>query len=309
LLPIQVMRGLTAFVLALLIFAPQAMRGAPAPVQVQMRNVALHVDPTTIVNIANLRGELISTSNRPPVFDDRRSFKVRVDSGEIAVDSDALTQLLNRYLFSYKGSPLRDLKVTTDGGLLKIEGELRKGVPIPFSMTAEPSVLPDGTLRLHPTKVKTLGVPTKRLMEMFGLELKNLISLEKADGARIDGDDFLLDPAALLPPPRIEGHLQSVRVEGDRIIQRFGPGHLAALKPPDPSAPNYMYYAGGVLTFGKLTMTDTDMQLIDDNPGDPFDFSQDRYNDQLVAGYSKNTTKLGLKVYMPDFHRVAKPRG
>ena len=70
-----------------------------------------------------------------------------------------------------------------------------------------------------------------------------------------------------------------------------------------------MYYAGGVLTFGKLTMTDTDMQLIDDNPGDPFDFSQDRYNDQLVAGYSKNTTKLGLKVYMPDFHRVAKPRG
>jgi hypothetical protein len=56
-------------------------------------------------------------------------------------------------------------------------------------------------------------------------------------------------------------------------------------------------------------MTDTDIQLIDDNPNDPFDFSQDRYNDQLVAGYSKNTPRLGLKVYMPDYHRVAKPRG
>jgi hypothetical protein len=286
------------------------MRAAPAPVQVQMRNVALHVDASTVVRVVELRGELISTSpNRPPVFDDKRSFKVRVDSGEIAVDSDALTQLLNRYLFSYKGSPLRDLKVTTEGALLKIEGELRKGVPIPFSMTAEPSVLPDGMLRLHPTKVKTLGVPTKRLMELFGVELDNLISLKKATGARIDGDDFLLDPAALLPPPRIEGHLQAVRVDGDRIVQRFGPGRLPALKPPDPSAPNYMYYAGGVLKFGKLTMTGTDLQLIDDNPRDPFDFSQERYNDQLVAGYSKNTAALGLKVYMPDYHRVVKPRG
>ena len=286
------------------------MRAAPAPVQVQMRNVALHVDSTTVVRIVALRGELISTSaNRPPVFDDPRSFKVRVDSGEIAVDANGLTQLLNRYLFSYKGSPLRDLKVTTDGAQLKIEGELRKGVPIPFSMTAQPSVLPDGMLRLHPAKVKTLGVPTKRLMELFGVELDNLISLKKANGARIDGDDFVLDPAALLPPPRIEGHLQSVRVDGDRIVQRFGPGRLPALKPPDPQAANYMYYAGGVLKFGKLTMTDTDMQLIDDNPRDPFDFSQERYNDQLVAGYSKNTAALGLKVYMPDYHRVAKPRG
>ena len=92
-----------------------------------MRNVELHVDATTSSASCRLRGELISTSpTRPPVFDDRSSFKVRVDSGEIAVDAGALTQLLNRYLFSYKGSPLRDLKVTTADGLLKIEGELRK---------------------------------------------------------------------------------------------------------------------------------------------------------------------------------------
>ena len=52
-----------------------------------------------------------------------------------------------------------------------------------------------------------------------------------------------------------------------------------------------------------------DLQLIDDNRRDPFDFSQERYNDQLVAGYSKNTAALGLKFDMPDYHRVAKPRG
>ena len=273
-----------------------------------MRNIALHVDATTVINIVHLRGELISTSpTRPPVFDDRESFKVRVDSAEISLDAKALTQLMNRYTFAYKGSPLRDVEVTTEDRALKVSGELRKGVPVPFSLTAEPSVA-GGQLRLHPTKIKTLGIPTKRLMSLFGLELDNLITLREDRGARIDGDDLLLNPGALLPPPTIEGRLQSVSVEGDRIVQRYGPGRLPALKPPDPSAANYMYYSGGVLNFGKLTMTDTDMLLIDENPRDPFDFFQERYNDQLVAGYSKNTAALGLKVYMPDYHQVAAKR-
>jgi hypothetical protein len=41
-------------------------------VQVQMRNVALHVDDATILQIARLRGALVSTEKgRPPTFDDK----------------------------------------------------------------------------------------------------------------------------------------------------------------------------------------------------------------------------------------------
>lgn len=63
-----------------------------------------------------------------------------------------------------------------------------------------------------------------------------------------------------------------------------------------------MYYRGGTLRFGKLTMTDTDLLLVDADQTDPFDFSPERYNDQLVAGYSKNTRAHGLIVYMPDLN-------
>ncbi|PYQ03033.1 MAG: hypothetical protein DMF82_14290, partial [Acidobacteria bacterium] len=38
---------------------------------------------------------------------------------------------------------------------------------------------------------------------------------------------------------------------------------------------------------------------------DPFDFNLDRYNDQLVAGYSKNTPSRGLKTFMPDANDLA----
>ena len=61
------------------------------------------------------------------------------------------------------------------------------------------------------------------------------------------------------------------------------------------------YFSGSVIRFGKLTMTAADLQLIDLDERDPFDFHPAKYNDQLVAGYSKNTPAKGLKTYMPDF--------
>lgn len=44
------------------------------------------------------------------------------------------------------------------------------------------------------------------------------------------------------------------------------------------------------------------LELVDIDPTDPFDFSVDRWNDQLVAGYSKTTTARGLKAHMPDYN-------
>ena len=48
-------------------------------------------------------------------------------------------------------------------------------------------------------------------------------------------------------------------------------------------------------------MTAADLQLIDADERDPFDFYPARYSEQLVAGYSKNTPAKGLATYMPDF--------
>jgi hypothetical protein len=55
-------------------------------------------------------------------------------------------------------------------------------------------------------------------------------------------------------------------------------------------------------------MTETDLELVDDDPRDPFDFSVERWNDQLVAGYSKNTPQRGLKAHMPDYDDLQRSR-
>jgi hypothetical protein len=142
-------------------------------------------------------------------------------------------------------------------------------------------------------------------MKLFGLDMAKLINTRNTKGISVDDNDMILDPARMLPPPRMRGRITAVRVEGDEIVQIFG----NETRNPAVERPrsNYMAYRGGILRFGKLTMNDADMQLIDADPSDPFDFYPDHYNEQLVAGYSKTTPSGGLRVYMPDYDKISRP--
>ncbi|HEV7785686.1 MAG TPA: hypothetical protein VGQ28_10150, partial [Thermoanaerobaculia bacterium] len=78
------------------------------------------------------------------------------------------------------------------------------------------------------------------------------------------------------------------------------------LKPSLPKTRNYIYLSGGTLSFGKLTMPGADLQIIDADPKDPFDFFLSQYAKQLVAGYSRTLPNKGLVVYMPDSNKTGK---
>jgi hypothetical protein len=67
---------------------------------------------------------------------------------------------------------------------------------------------------------------------------------------------------------------------------------------------NYMSFQGGTIRFGKLTMRDADLVMIDTARDPWFYFFLAHYQQQLVAGYSKVTAKSGLVIYMPDFNRL-----
>ena len=131
--------------------------------------------------------------------------------------------------------------------------------------------------------------------------MDDLLKVEPSHGVWVDENDLILDPQLMLPPPRIRGKVTAVEVQGEMLVQTFGDGRLHPLSPRAIS-PNHIYWQGGDLKFGKLTMAATDLELVDMDPKDPFDFSARRWNDQLVAGYSKNTPGRGLKSHMPDFN-------
>jgi hypothetical protein len=169
------------------------------------------------------------------------------------------------------------------------------------------SVTPDGQIRIHTVKVKALHLPVKGLLDLLGLDTAKLIDTKKIAGIRADKDDLILDPEQILPAPHVRGQLKSVKVHGGALSLVFGKGEQGENVEMTASrcgSRNFEAFRGSTVRFGKLTMDETDLELIDADPSDPFAFSIDHYLDQLVAGYSKTTNQGGLCVYMPDFTKL-----
>ncbi len=275
-----------------------------------MRNVNLHVADGIVLGVRRLRGRMESRSGgKPPIFDDGRSYVLNVDEGELSIGMRSLERLLNAYVFAYEGAPLKDVHVQPTGdGRLEQKAKLHKGVTVPVSMKASVSTTDDGQLRLHVESMRAAGMPARGLLKLFGLELDDVVKLEKGHGVVVRDDDLVISIGQVLPPPEIRGRLSAVVVRGDELVQTFGTTRAPELTKPDPKAPNYVYFHGGDIRFGKLTMSDADLQLIDADPRDAFDFFPAHYKAQLVAGYSKNTPSGGLKTYMPDFNDLSPQR-
>ncbi len=271
------------------------------PVATRMRNTVFHLGHGIELRVEDLSGHLISKTSGPPLFDDVKSYIVDVQHARVAMTAESLTNLMNNYVFASPDAPFKNLRIGIEGGELTQSGTLKKGIGVPFTIRATVAATPEGKIRVHPTKIKAAGFVSKRILDFFGLELENLVKMKNVTAVAVDGDDLLLDPEHLLPPPQIRGRLTRAAIENGLIVQQFGTAKASGtIAPTAPRVNNYMYYRGGLLRFGKLTMTDTDLLLVDADQKDLFDFSPEQYNDQLVAGYSKNTRSHGLIVYMPD---------
>jgi hypothetical protein len=272
-----------------------------------MENVNFHVGHGVELHVLFLTGRLAgATPGMVPTFDDVSSYMIEIDSARVSMTAGSLTNLMNNVLFAGPNAPVRDLKIEIEGSELRQTGTLKKGVSVPFTMRAAIDVTSDGKLRLHPTSMKAAGIVPKGVLDFFGLHFKSLLKVRPESPMQVSGDDLLLDPERALPPPRIRGKLTKAWIADGLVYEQFGGEKPTRSITPPVASRNFMYYRGGTLRFGKLTMVDADLMLVDDDPTDPFDFSPAQYKDQLVGGYSKNTPENGLVTHMPDLSDLAK---
>ena len=277
-----------------------------SPLWIEMRNVTMHLDERATVRVRRLRGEMVSTSaGEPAVLDDRESFSIRVTGGTVALTGDDLTRLMNEYIFAYPGAPLRNLRARPEAGHVSLTGTMRKGVSLRFEITSAISLTPEGMIRLRPTRTRILGIDGAKLMRALGLHLDDLLDLKGSRGASVKGDDIYLDPTKILPPPAMTGTLGVVGIEGREVVIVFADtpedSIFGSYVLPDSTTPNFVYFRGSQLRFGKLLMSDTDLQIVDADAADPFDLNLKEYAKQLVAGTSRTLPNLGLRVEMPDY--------
>lgn len=275
-----------------------------------MRNVDLRVgmkaDEGGALRVRTLRGRVFETQpGKPPFLDEPDSFGIAVTSGTVALDGAGLTTLLNERVFNYGGSPIRKLRVTVENGQLVQRGTIRKGVDMSFQMWSTVTLTDDNRIRSHPTRLILLGVNGLTLLHALGLKMEKVLDVSGTKGiVQMQGDDMLLDPLKMIPPPRVTGRIASVRIEGDEVVQVFettpADTVFEKLVRVDTSVKNFIYYRGATLRFGKLTMWPTDLLIGDADESDRFDLDLPRYREQLTAGYTRTLSNNALRTWMPD---------
>jgi hypothetical protein len=272
-------------------------------VQVAMKNVMFHYSDPVSAHILHLQGQLRPTKpGTIVVFDDKNSFTLNLVSAEIAISCNSLARVLNENVFSSADAPIKNLSIESKNNQLIVKGKFHQKGDVPFETTGTLIANGDGRVRLHAEHVKTGHLPVKGLLDLLGIDLAGLINTNKVRGITVEKDDLILDPEKILPPPRIQGKVSAVRIQGDNIVQVFG----------DPQVPNfaakqegnYIAFHDGDMRFGKLTMSDSDLIMVDIDPRDSFDFYIDHYQDQLVAGYTKTTPEFGLRVHVVDYDKL-----
>ena len=292
-----------------------ARREAEGPTALRMHGVDLRIAPGVVLHVRQLEGEIVSlTPGQPVILEDKRAYVIRIGTADAGLTVADLSRVLNRNVFAYEKTPLTDLEVSAAGNKLRLRGTLHKGGDVPVEIVGDVSATAEGEVRMRPTSIRVARIPAGPVLRLVGLKLDKLVSLRGARGARLKGNDIFLQPDSILPPPRIHGHVTHARVEGNELRLTFAepsgkaiaPIADAADAPPDTSG-NYLYFRKGTLRIGKLFMVHADLEIMDENPADPFDFSADDFPKQLVAGYVKNTAVQGLIVHAPDMKRLEAP--
>lgn len=251
-----------------------------------MSNVDLRFTDDVTLRVKHLRGRFVPARSEMPYLDNKHSYAVAIDSAEIAIDMASLNALMSRTL-RRSGANVERVRISTEEpNALRQQGLLKKGIKLPFDVKGGLAATADGRIRMRAAAVRTLGLPVKPMMKVLGIEMDDLMKVRPGHGVTLQDNDLILDPQQLVPPPSIRGKVTSVRVIDGALVQTFGTGLRQRLS-PQATSPNYIYWRSGRLQFGKLVMADTDLELIDDDPSDPFDFSIDHWNEQLVAGYRR----------------------
>lgn len=288
---------------AALCATPPTRPPAPGAVRMEVQNSQFHVLDNVMLTVTRLDAWMIPKSQLVDL-DRMNSFILQIVSGETRMKAPDLSALMNEYLFPHAKEPVKNMTVTFENGMVVVKGDLHKAIVVPFEGKATLSIADPSDIRLHFTELKVAGIIKKGFLDALGIKLSSIAQPGKQSRFHIEGDDIILPIAALFPPPRVAGTLTAVRIDGDDMVQVFGSPD-AALKDPPVPAKNYIYFHGGRIIFGKLTMNDVDLELIDKDPSNPLDFSIVHYYAQLQAGYFKMTASQGLVAYVADYSTIA----
>jgi hypothetical protein len=282
-----------------------------APV-LTMRNVQFRFTKDLVVGIDRIRADMRPVAPADVVsFDNPASFDLDVSGAAVRLTLAQAQVLMNTRVFSYPNANVRDVTLEADGQNLVIHGTLSKGATIPFTMVGTPSIRDARWLAVETKEVKIGAVGVTGLLNALHISLSAMINTPANGQVRVQGNTILIDVLSVLPPPHIHATIAALDCCARGVGLQLGSANavsdsaLRAIVPSAMASPNFLAIRRGRLRFGKLTMVDSDLDLVDEDSRDPFDFYLHEYQCQLAAGVAHATLQFGWRVRMPDFDKLS----
>jgi hypothetical protein len=272
------------------------------PTRIYAHNLMLRKGPDFRIYVRWLNGEMRRThKNVNPSFDEPESFVLEVQRGIIHANIGDISHYLNTGAVA--GSPLTNISLTGNGNQISVHGTIHKlHIPLPVGLDGTLSPAPDGRIHLHVDRLSVLKLPVKGLLGNFHVSVADLIGKTSMAGIEASQNDLYFDTQKLLPAPHIHGTLTRVRVMNPDIEVMYGEAENDAARTEQWH--NFMALKGGTLDFGKLTMHNVDLIMIDASKDAWFDLDLVNYQAQLVNGYTRMTPQAGLEIFMPDLDEL-----
>jgi hypothetical protein len=272
------------------------------PTTIYAHNLILRKGPIFRVYIRWIRGQMLRTNPQiNPSLDNPESFVLQIQKGVIRANIGDIGNYLNAS--TPANAPLKNISIQPDGDVLKLHGTLHKGVPLPIELIGKLVPIPDGRVEFQIAKINVLKIPLKGLLGTFHIGISDLVQKTNVPGVEIAGNNIIFNTQGLLPPPHIRGPLTSLKVMPPDIEVIYGnaTNDEASLA----KWHNFLRLNGGSLDFGKLTMHNVDLTMIDASQDPWFDLDLVNYQAQLVNGYTRMTPQAGLEIFMPDLDERA----
>jgi hypothetical protein len=274
-----------------------------ASTNVYAHNLMLRKGPSFRVYVRWLHGQMArARRNINPTFDDPESFFLDIKTGVLRANIGDINNYLNTN--GLANSPLKNVTLSGDGNRIKLRGTLHKVIPLPIELDGTITAVPDNRIQMHVNKIDVLKIPFKALLGGFHVTISDLFHPQGMPGIEVSGNDIFFDTQKLLPPPHIRGHLTTVRVVNPDLEEVYGDAQEDVERVEQWR--NFLRLRGGTIDFGKLTMHQVDLIMIDISKDAWFDLDLANYQDQLVNGYTRMTPQAGLQIFMPD-RREVKP--
>jgi hypothetical protein len=258
------------------------------------------------IHVTRIVGTASSLRPGEPVkLDDKNAYAIDVEGAEAWIGWSDLSAILNQYTFAFDGAPVDDLTIDREEDedqrdQVELKGDLKSVLGLRFEIEGRPEVTPDGRIRIRTTSVQALDIPVEGLMHGLGLDAADLVGNLEERGLAFEGDDLILDASRAFPPPRLRGRVVAVSVGEDGLSIALGDPGAA----PRLGRAHHLWFRGGTIQIGRMTQTDADLRILDQDPRDPFDFFPDRMNNQLAAGYAKMSADGRLTMFVPDYNDI-----